>query len=120
MLQRKNKRLGFKAESLACKLLQNKGYKILARNFRSKFGEIDIVAMDGDVLVFVEVKARNNLKFGNPVESVTEDKIRKITLTGQIYAEKNNMQDAKMRIDVVSIIMNDGCAESCEILSVDS
>ena len=98
-------------EKLAVKLLQKKGFKILEKNFRSKLGEIDIVALDpstssgrgGDVLVFVEVKARWTKEYGPPEEAVTPRKIRSIIKTGQYYSLLHPELPKALRVDVVSI-----------------
>ncbi|RMD50459.1 DUF91 domain-containing protein [Candidatus Parcubacteria bacterium] len=68
---------GDKSEAKAVKFLRAAGYKILIRNYRTVFGEVDIVAKDGDEFVFVEVKARHSDKFGYPEEAVTERKKKK-------------------------------------------
>ena len=90
-------------EKLAVKLLQKKGFKILEKNFRSKFGEIDIVAQDGNTLVFVEVKARWTKEYGPPEEAVTPRKIRSIIKTGQDYSLLHPELPKALRVDVVSI-----------------
>ena len=74
--------LGGQGESLAIKILQKNGYQILQRNFRCKIGEIDVIAIEQDVLVFVEVKARWTKEFGLPEEAITPWKIRKIARVG--------------------------------------
>ena len=78
--------LGKKAEDYASRFLLQNGYKIIDRNFRSRFGEIDIIALKDDVLVFVEVKARWSTKFGLPEEAVTPQKLWKIGRTGEYYS----------------------------------
>ena len=91
---------------MAVNLLKNKGYKILDRNFTSRFGELDIIAQDKDALVFVEVKARKSLKFGFPEEAVTPPKLWKIKKTAEYYALMHPDLPQKLRIDVVSLIIN--------------
>lgn len=97
--------LGRLGEDLAIKLLQEKGYKILFRNFRSKIGEIDIVAIDPSVnperLVFVEVKTRWNREFGLPEEAITPRKIRSIARTGDYFKLLNPGTPEALRIDAV-------------------
>jgi len=95
--------LGLVGESLAVKFLHQKGYKIIEKNFRSKFGEIDIVAQDGDTLVFIEVKTRWTREYGPPEEAVTPRKIRSIVKTGQYYKLLHPQQPEALRIDVVTI-----------------
>lgn len=78
MLQRRlTSNLGKLAEDFAVSLLQGKGYKIIDRNFHSRFGEIDIIAEENETLIFVEVKARWSPKFGVPEEAVTPQKLLK-------------------------------------------
>lgn len=110
---------GKKAEDYAVNLLKGKGYKIIDRNFRSKFGEIDIVAIKDDVLVFVEVKARWSLKFGKPEEAVTSSKLWKIGKTGEYYSLLHPNLPKKLRIDVVAIEIKDGEVSSAKIINVD-
>lgn len=107
------------AEDFAVKLLQSKGYKILDRNFHSKFGEIDIIAQVDQTLVFVEVKARWSPKFGSPEEAVTPQKIWKIKKTADYYCLINSIKDKKMRIDVVALEMEGGQVLSSKIIQVD-
>lgn len=96
-------RLGKLGEQIALGLLRKKGYKILDKNFRSRFGEIDIVAEDRGVLVFVEVKTRWSKKFGNPEEAVTPWKLRAIAKTGDYYKLTHPNTPELIRIDVVAI-----------------
>ena len=97
------KDLGKKGEELAAEFLKDKGYEILTRNFRSKFGEIDIIAKKGDFLVFVEVKTRWSREYGTPEEAVTKSKLRSIVKTGEYFKLLNPETPEAMRIDVVAI-----------------
>lgn len=94
-------------ELQAQKYFKKKKYKIIDKNFLCKFGEIDIVAAKDDVLVFVEVKARKNTKYGYPREFVTLSKQRKIIKTAEYYLMKNNCYDIQCRFDVLEIIIED-------------
>jgi len=80
----------------------------LERNFQSKFGEIDIIAQEGDFLVFVEVKNRWSKKFGSPEEAITPWKIKRIIKTGQYYKSLHPKLPETMRIDVVAIELSPG------------
>lgn len=111
-------KFGKLAEDYAVSLVSSKGYKILERNFRSRFGEIDIVALEGDTLIFVEVKARWSLKFGAPEEAVTPWKIAKIIKTGQYYSLLHPELPKKLRIDVVAINISGGTVTSAKIIKV--
>ena len=90
-------------ESLAVNFLKKQGYKILERNYRIRGGEIDIIARDGELLVFVEVKARWSHEYGLPVESITYYKIKALLKTAAFYCVKINWGDKPYRIDMVSI-----------------
>lgn len=94
---------GRKGEEIACQFLASKGYKIIAKNFRTRFGEIDIVAQDGKTLVFVEVKARASREFGLPEEAITPRKIRHLTKAGEYFKLKNPRTPDLFRIDLVAI-----------------
>lgn len=95
-------------EREAASFLEKKGYKVLERNYRCRFGEIDMIAREGATLVFVEVKTRATDRFGTPGESVDSRKQKKITLTAQYYIESNRLGEADMRFDVVGVEMRDG------------
>lgn len=98
-------------EEKACKYLQSKGYKIIERNFRKGYGEIDVVAIDpssgkagsGQVLVFVEVKTRTSGQFGSPLESITPWKLKTLIKTAQYYKLIHPQFPDLMRIDAVSV-----------------
>ena len=94
---------GEMGETLACRYLKKKGYKILERNFRSRWGEVDIIAQDGEYTVFVEVKTRKNALFGTPAEFVTPAKMRKIIKTAMVYLKN---EECYMRFDVAEVYMN--------------
>ena len=96
--------LGQWGERVAERHLRRKGYRILERNFRRAGAEIDLVAMDGPTLVFVEVKTRRTETVGTPQESVNAYKQRHIRRAGEIYARSHRVQDHPMRFDVVAIV----------------
>ncbi len=97
---------GIAGEVLAARFLREKGYDILSSNYRSRFGEIDIIAVDGPYIVFVEVKARSEDSFIMPREAVTSDKQQKILKTAALYirAYPSNLQP---RFDVVEVWVSD-------------
>ena|SRR3989344_6011904 len=99
--------LGNQGETHAIKLLIKNGYKIVERNFRKPWGEIDIVAIKDGVLIFVEVKTRKSTKYGMPEEAVTPRKIAKIKRVGELYMKLNPGLPKKARVDVVSILLSD-------------
>lgn len=93
---------GMKGEIKAAKYLKRKGYEIVAKNVREKFGEIDIVAKDGDTYVFVEVKTRSGSEFGKGYEAVDSVKQSKIVKCARLYCQKHSI-NALCRFDVISI-----------------
>jgi len=91
-------------EDFAADYLLGLGFEIVGRNFYSRYGEIDIIAKDGDELVFIEVKARSSKKFGVPYEAVTQNKLRSIKKTADYFLLKNPLfEKSEVRIDVISI-----------------
>lgn len=93
---------GRKGEDLALEYLEKNGFVIIEKNFRSRFGEIDLIVKDGQTIVFVEVKYRLSENYGSPKEAVTNEKIKKIIRTAQYFITKNNF-NSLYRFDVVSI-----------------
>lgn len=96
-------RLGRRGEELACAELARLGYVVIARNHRSTLGEIDIVARDGETVVFVEVKARTGKACGHPAEAVTPAKQRRIVAMAEVYAARHGLARAPCRFDVVAV-----------------
>jgi len=94
---------GNSSEELAANYLIDLGYKIIERQYSNKLGEIDLIAMDGREVVFVEVKARKTAEFGYPEEAVTPSKLRKIGNTGLVYLRREGLESADYRIDVIAI-----------------
>jgi len=97
------KQLGNRGEDIATAYLQKQGYKILNRNFRTKFGEIDIICSQARTIVFVEVKTRIDSKFGSPEESVTRNKQEHIRRTALAYLQANSKSFQEIRFDVIGI-----------------
>ena len=89
------------AEEKAAGYLKTSGYLILERNYRSKLGEIDIIAQDGETVVFVEVRSRARSSFGLPQETVGYWKQHRILMTAMIYAQRKRL-DCPMRFDVIA------------------
>jgi len=96
-------RSGEPGESLACRHLEGKGFVILARNFRCRSGEVDVVARHGEATVFVEVKERHGASHGAGCEAVTFGKRRRIVRAARLYAAAHGLEEAPLRFDVVSI-----------------
>ena len=95
--------IGNIGEEAAVITLKKQGYKIIERNYRTKLGEIDIIAKDGEYTVFVEVRLRKSNAFGSPADTIDERKQQKIIKTAQLYAVKNEIYDTPMRFDAVLI-----------------
>jgi putative endonuclease len=102
--------LGKIGEDLAVRELERRGYAIVARRWRRRRGEIDIIARDGATLVFVEVKARDGDEFGDGAEAVTVLKRRRLAQLALEYLACHDLIDCPCRFDVVAIRFDDGRA----------
>lgn len=98
-----SKELGRKGEKIAENYLINLGLKILDRNFCIRGGEIDLIFEDNGEIVFIEVKTRQNKKFGEAVEQISERKKELLINSAQHFLEKNNLQEKDWRIDVITV-----------------
>ena len=96
-------KLGAAGERAARSYLESNGYVVLDTNFRCPHGEVDIVALDGDCLVFLEVRTRRGREFGSPEESITPDKERKLIATAETYMQSREDLPEHWRIDLVAI-----------------
>ena len=96
-------RLGKWGKEHARRYLEGKGYKVSATNYRCRWGEVDIVANDGEELVFIEVRTRRGATFGTCEESVTAAKSRRLVATAQDYLQKHGLEQPQWRIDLVGI-----------------
>lgn len=97
-----NREIGNLAEDFAATALSKKGYVIIKRNFATRFGEIDIIAKNKDVLVFVEVKAKTGTDFGLPEEMINKKKLEKVRRMAEVYTNGKNLA---CRIDVIAIVL---------------
>src|SRR5262245_6386004 len=97
--------LGRLGEELACAELERLGYVVVTRRYRTRYGELDIVARHEGMLVFVEVKARESRDFGHPAEAVTPQKMRRLFLMATDYVMCAGVRDTAFRFDVVSVEM---------------
>ncbi len=104
--------LGQFGENVAAEELERRGYEILARRYRTRHGEIDIVARDGDTIVFVEVKARATAEFGTAAEAVTAWKQRRLAAMATDYLARSRVAPCPCRFDVVAI---DGMGDAMRI-----
>lgn len=107
---------GAEGERIAAEFLLKQGYRILERNFRTALGEIDIVAQDGKMLVFVEVKARSGDRFGAPQFAVDTRKQAKMSRVALAYLSQKKNDTLECRFDVVGIIQDSNGATSIEHL----
>jgi putative endonuclease len=99
---------GRQGEDLAADHLRHMGYKILERNYRTRHAEIDLIAKHRGVLVFVEVKSRRSLRFGDPKWTLTPAKRRKISMAALTYLKQRNAMNHRARFDVVTLQQRDG------------
>src|SRR3972149_2826869 len=95
--------LGRSGEDLAVEEIERRGYAVLDRRYRTRHGEIDIVAEDGDTVVFIEVKARATAERGTAAEAVTVQKQRKLIAMATDYLSRRHLTDRRCRFDVVAI-----------------
>lgn len=110
-MARQRQILGQKGEAEAVQFLRDRGYVIVAQNYRSPFGEIDVIAEDGRVLVFVEVRSHSRPEYGDPIESVNVRKQRQVAKTALHYLLRNGFTHREARFDVIGIQWHDG--EAC-------
>lgn len=99
---------GADAENLAAAFLERAGLKLVERNYRCRFGEIDLIARDGATLVFVEVKTRDGHEFGDAAEAITGWKRRRLVRIALDYMMRHQLSDCPCRFDVVSIHIDSG------------
>jgi len=106
-MKKENKAKGDKGETLAAEYLSQKGMEILTKNWRySRTGELDIIAKEGNTLVFVEVKTRTSSFFGSPIEAVDERKFKKMQTLAEIFISQNpDIKFKDCRFDVVGILL---------------
>jgi putative endonuclease len=99
-----NRLLGERGERAAARYLKRRGMRMLCRGYRTKWGEIDLIARDGDTVVFIEVKARRR---GIPADAITPDKERRLTLTALHFLRRYKLLEQRSRFDFVAIIWPD-------------
>ena len=112
-------RLGERGEALAWNFLSKEGYSILEKNYRTRFGEIDVIARKKDVLVFLEVKTRRDHAFGLPAESVDWRKQQKLIRVAEAYLQAKGLENRSARFDILSITW-DGMSEPHFLLLQDA
>lgn len=97
------RKIGDLGEEIVANFLIKNGYEILDRNYLKPYGEVDIIAFKNNIVCFVEVKARKNIKYGYPREAVNYHKQQRITKASQVYLIENNLTDYIMRFDVAEV-----------------
>ncbi len=107
---------GMLGEDLACEELKRRGYQILVRRFRTRGGELDIIARDGAVLVFVEVRARSGGSFGTPFDSITWQKQHRLSRMAAVYLCQKRLPDIACRFDVVGVTRTAGGTVNIEVV----
>ncbi len=107
--------LGLDGEQCAVEALTALGYVILARRYRTRFGELDIIARDADTLVFVEVKARRGVAFGQPEDAVHWRKRRRLARLAAAFLAEARLPHVPCRFDVVAIVWQDGRAPAVQV-----
>lgn len=110
------RKLGNRGEKIAAKFLRKQGYQIIEKNYRSRLGEIDIVAKEGESIVFVEVKTRCSTDFGLPEEALSYDKRRRLSKLALGYLAHRRIKDTNCRFDVVSILMDNNRANHVKLI----
>ena len=114
-MTRERLELGKRGEDLALKRIKRLGYKFVSRNFRCPLGEIDLIARDGDTLVFLEIKTRKGRSLGYAKEAVGPRKRRQLSKVALAYMKANNCCDVKSRFDVVAVNLR-GSREEIEVV----
>ena len=110
--------LGAEGEQVAKAHLQAQGFRILHENYSTPLGEIDLIAQEGEVVVFVEVKARRSGEFGPPQASVTLQKQRQIVRVAELFLQRHRLSEAVCRFDVVAVMFTGSQARQPEILLI--
>ncbi len=102
------RRAGDRGEDLAVRYLTGAGYELVERNYRTRYGEIDLILRDGETLVFVEVKLRRGTGYGDPLESVTLRKQAQVRAIAEQYLDEAQPEFEELRFDVVGILAGGG------------
>lgn len=104
-----NFKKGRRGEEIAASYLKNKGFKILEQNFRTRFGEIDLIASKNSVLHFIEVKLKVGDRFGSPEDMINRNKIMQVVKTAQAYMLINHISKtiSRTQVDAVCVVLND-------------
>ncbi|GAA4247887.1 YraN family protein [Dactylosporangium darangshiense] len=101
-----NQLVGGFGERVACRYLVSQGLVLLDRNWRSRAGELDVVARDGDDVVFVEVKTRRSTRYGQPIEALVPAKVRRLRTLARMWLAANDIRGEQVRFDVVGVLVS--------------
>ncbi|OEG00383.1 YraN family protein [Vulcanibacillus modesticaldus] len=104
----KRKALGNWGEDKAVQYLLAKGYKLIVKNWRNRFGEIDLIMLDKECIVFIEVRTKNNSKFGKGLETINHKKQQQLVRMANAFLQYKNWWDNLVRFDIISIDKIDG------------
>ncbi len=107
--------LGRMGERIACRFLINQGFDILIRRYRGRGGEIDLIAFEGDVLAFVEVKTRDSREYGDPWEFVDWEKQQRLRRTAEEFIAHNDLGEYTYRFDIVGVVVPEGEAAQVDL-----
>lgn len=105
-MNKENKNIGNYGEDLASQYLENNNHKIINKNFTIRQGEIDIISIINNILVFTEVKSRYSKKYGTPLESISYSKMKNIKFLASYFIYKNKLYDYNVRFDVIEVMFN--------------
>jgi putative endonuclease len=100
------RRIGNLGEQIAADFLGDLGYKLLDQNYHTPYGELDLIMLDSEILVFAEVKTRTTNSFGSPESSITQTKLERIHNSALLWLQSHLEQKDDWRVDVVAIILN--------------
>ena len=109
-------RLGQESERFAARFLVSQGYAILETNVRARLGEIDLVAREGQMLCFIEVRSASSLQWGGPLASITDRKRRRLIRAAQWFVSQRKPSVPELRFDVVGVTWNASGEPSCELI----
>ena len=110
---------GREGEDVSAAFLQKRGYKLLERNYRTPFGEIDIIASDAEYIIFAEVKARALSSFSRPAQAVDRRKQKKLIRTATIYLQENE-SELTPRFDVIEVVLDDRTGAVVDINHIEN
>lgn len=102
------KLFGDRGERVAARFLRRRGFRILSRQWWTRWGEFDLIALDRDTIVFIEVKTRRDIRGGHPSEAVDRAKQRRMTRQALVYLKKHRRLESRARFDVVALVWPDG------------